>query len=121
MYHLLLKSVGTLLHKLLFLLYMDKEFKKVFSPSTIVSCKSSRTFISYLVRVKLYPLTRSVGSFKYIKRRREVCVTIIEIDTFTSKATPYNFRRNHSLNCDDTCLIYFCLVSVRRHICRLKC
>ena len=40
----------------LYILYLDKEVKKVFSPAPIVSFKSARKLSSYLVRAKLYPL-----------------------------------------------------------------
>ena len=38
-YHSLLKSVGTVLYKHLYLLHMDKEVKKVFPVALIVSFK----------------------------------------------------------------------------------
>ena len=66
-YHPLLKSVGTILYKHLYLRHMDKEVKKVFSVAPIVSFKSARKLSSYLVRAKLYPLQRTVGSFKCSK------------------------------------------------------
>ena len=48
-YHPLLKSIGTILHKHLYLLHMDKEVKKVFPVEPIVSFKSARKLSSYLV------------------------------------------------------------------------
>ena len=67
MYHPLLKLVGTVLYKHLSVLHMDKEFKKVFLVAHIVSFESAWKLSSYLVRAKLYPLQRKVGSFKYNK------------------------------------------------------
>ena len=85
---------------------MDKEVKKVFPVGPIVSFKSARKLSSYLVRAKLYPLQRTVGSFKCNKPRCEVCINVIETDTFTSTVTGEIFKINHKFNCDDRCLIY---------------
>ena len=45
-YHSLLKSVGTILYKHLYLLHMDKEVKKVFPIAPIVSFESARKLSS---------------------------------------------------------------------------
>ena len=45
-------------------------------------------------------------SLKCIKPRSEVCVNVIETDTFLRVATGENFKINHKLTCDDKCLIY---------------
>ena len=87
MYHPLLKSVGTILYKHLYLLHMDKQAKKVFPVAPIVSFKIVRKLSSYLIRAKLYPLQRTVESLKCNKARCEVCLTTIETDTFISAAT----------------------------------
>ena len=42
---------------------MDQEIKKVFTPKPMVSFGSARKLSNYLVRAKLYPLKRKVGSF----------------------------------------------------------
>ena len=105
-YHLLLKSVGTIFYKHLYLLHMEKEIKKVFPIAPMVSFKSARKLSSYLVRAKLYPLQRAVGSFKCNKPRCEICINIIETDIFTSTVTGESFEINHKFNCDDRCLIY---------------
>ena len=55
MYHSLLKSLSTIISKNLHLLYMDEEVKTVFTPGPMVSFRSSRKLISYLVRAQLYP------------------------------------------------------------------
>ena len=85
---------------------MDKEVKNVFPIAPIVSFKSIRKLRSYLVRAKLYPLQRTVGSFKCNKPRCEVGINVIETETFTSAATGESFKINHKFNCDDKCLIY---------------
>ena len=63
-YHSLLKSLSKIISKNLYLLFMDEEINTVFTPGPIVSFKSSRKLSSYLVRAKLYPTERVVGSFK---------------------------------------------------------
>ena len=85
---------------------MNEETKKVFSPRPMVSFRSPRKISSYLVRAKLYPLDRVVGSTKYGKKRCEVCMNISETNSFTSNATGETYKINHKLTCDDNCLIY---------------
>ena len=74
--------------------------------NSLVSFRSARKLSSYLVRPKLYPLQRKVGSSKCGKRRCEVCNNVTGTSTFSSAVTGDTFKLNHSLNCDDKCLIY---------------
>ena len=105
-YHPLLNKLSSILHRNLYLLYMNQEVKNVFTPGPIVSYRSARKISSYLVRAKLYPLERKVGSVKCGKSRCEVCLSIQETDAFTSTTTGESFKMNHKLNCDNNCLIY---------------
>ena len=105
-YHPLLKRLPTIIHRNLYLLYMNEECKRVFTPGPMVSFRGTRKISSYLVRAKLYPLGRTVGSKKCGKSRCEVCLNVEETDTFTSSVTGETFKINHKLNCDDKCLIY---------------
>ena len=98
--------MGTILYKHLYLLHIDKEVKKVFPVASIVSFKSARKLSSYLARAKLHPLQKTVGSFKCDKPRREVCINVIETDTFVNIVTGESFKINHKFNSDDRCLIY---------------
>ena len=66
---------------------MDKEIKRVFTPGSMVLFRSSRKLSSYLVRVKLYPIDRMVGFFKYNKPRCLNCVNVTETNTFTNRVT----------------------------------
>ena len=84
-------------------IYMNQEIKNVFTPGPIVSYRSARKINSYLVRAKLYPLERKVGSENCGKSRCEVCLNIHKTDTFISTTTGESF---HKLNCNDNCLIY---------------
>ena len=54
----------------------------------------------------LYPLQRTVGSFKCNKPRCELCINIIETDTFASTATGESFKNNQKFSCDDIRLTY---------------
>ena len=86
---------------------MNAEVKQTFTPVPMVSYRSSRKLSSYLVRAKLYPIDRIVGSKGCGKKRCEVCVNVCETDTFASTVTAETFKINHKLNCDDKCLIIF--------------
>ena len=117
-YHPLLKSVGQIVNKKLNLLYMDEEVKKVFSPGPMISFRSARKVSSYLVRAKLYPLDRTVGSFKCGGSRCEVCLNVTETSTFTSSVTGETYKINHSFNCNDKCLVYLltCKVCKKQYV-----
>ena len=72
----------------------------------MVSFKSSRKMSSYLVRAKLYPIERTVGSFRCRSKHCEVCKYITETDTFTSSVTGETYKINYRLDCNDKCLVY---------------
>ena len=59
---------------------MDEEVKKVFYPGPMVLFRSASNVRSYLVRAKVYPLERTVGSFECKKSRCEVCLNVNETD-----------------------------------------
>ena len=63
-YHPLLNSLYGIIRKNLYLFNMDQKVKEVFSSHPMVSFRSTRKLSSCLVRVKLYPLERRVGSYK---------------------------------------------------------
>ena len=93
-HHLLLKSVGTNIAK-----------NKVFTPPAMVSFRSTRKLISYLVRAKLYPLERMVGSYKCKSKQYQVCNNITEADLFACSNDQTNFKINHRFECNERCLI----------------
>ena len=72
----------------------------------MVSFRSARKVSSCLVRAKVYPLERTVGSFKCKKSRCQVCLNVNEKDTFTSTVTKKTYKINHKFDCSDKCLIY---------------
>ena len=51
-YHPLLKYFAIAIRKHLYILYLNKEFKKIFTPGPMVSFQVARKLGSYLVRAK---------------------------------------------------------------------
>ena len=56
---------------------MNEELKDL---GLVVSYKSSRKLRMYLVRAKVYPLKRSVGSKKCNRARCQICTNVKETD-----------------------------------------
>ena len=81
-YHPLLNSLYGIIRKNLHLLNMDQRVKQVFSSQRIVFFRSTHKSSSYLVRAKLYPLERRMGSCKCRCNRCQVCRSITETDMF---------------------------------------
>ena len=97
-YHPLLNFLGKMLSKNL--------NKKVFYPGPLVSFRSATEVCSYLVRAKVLPLERTVGSLKCKNSRCQVCLNVNETDTCTSTVTKKTYKINHKFDCSDKCLIY---------------
>ena len=97
-YHPLLNSLGKVLSKNLNILYMNDKVKKVFYPEAMVSFRSASKVSSYLVTAKLYPLERTVGSFKCKKSMCQVCLNVNETDIFTSTVTKKTYNINHKFD-----------------------
>ena len=85
---------------------MSEEPKHLFTPGPIVSFRSSRKIKSYLVRAKLYPVERSVGSFNCKRQHSQICAYVNEKDSFTSTTTGETYKINHKFDCMDKCFIY---------------
>ena len=100
------KNLCFLIRKNLQFLYADPETKRVFTPAPFVSFRSARNLKSFLVRSKVYPLERKVGSAKCNGKRCQFCLNINKTDTFESFHTKQKYKINHHLNCNDQCLIY---------------
>ena len=112
-YHPRLKAlIKVITHENLNLLYMNDEVKDTFTPKLriplrpMVSFRNFQKLSSYLVRAKLYPIERTVGSRKCSKNRCEVCENVQNSDTFKSSVTSQTFTINDPLTCDDKCLVY---------------
>ena len=105
-YQPLLKSLSGITDKNLSILYMDKEVKKLFTPRPMASFCRARKLNSYLVRAKLYPLERTIGSYKCKGKRCQVCNNITETDSFTCINDQLIFKINHRFDCNKKYLIY---------------
>ena len=103
-YHPTVKNIGNIIKKNLYLLYMNEEAEKVFTPGP--SFPSARKLSSYLVRAKLYLIDRTVGSFKCSEKRCQTCLNVNETDTFTSASTGETFKINRQFKCNRKCLVY---------------
>ena len=99
------KNLRILIRKNLQFLYAGPETKRVFTPAPFVSFRSVRNLKSFLVRAKVYPLERKVGSAKCNGKRCQVCLNINETDTFESYQTKQKYKINHHLNCNDIYLL----------------
>ena len=67
-YHPSINCLIEIIRDNLHLLHMNDKVKKVFSPKSMISFRSTRKLSCYLVRDKLYPIERTVGSFKCTKQ-----------------------------------------------------
>ena len=72
----------------------------------MVSFRSARKLNSYLIRSKLYPLERTVGSYKCKGKRCQVFDNIAEADSFTCSNTQLKSKINHTFDCNEKYLIY---------------
>ena len=72
-YHPSLKKIGRIINQSLYILHMNEEVKSVFTPTPMVFFPSARKLSSYLVRAKLYPLERTVGSVQCKGKRCQTC------------------------------------------------
>ena len=97
---------------------MNEDVKNVFTPAPMISFRSARKLSSYLVRAKLYPLERTVGSVQCKGKRCQTCHNVKETETFTSTTTGKTFKINHKLNCNDKCPVYLltCNICLKQYV-----
>ena len=97
---------------------MDEEVKIVFTAKPMVSFRSARKLSSYLVRAKLYPLKRKVGSFECKGKRCQTGLNENETDSFGSSVTKEEYKINHCFDCNEKCLIYLltCKVYLKQYV-----
>ena len=62
-YHPTLKNID-IIRKKLYFLCMNEEAKKAFTSGPMIFFRGVRKLSSYLVRANLFPIERTVGSFK---------------------------------------------------------
>ena len=96
---------------------MNEDVKNVFTPAPMFSFHGARKLSSCLVRAKLYPLERTVGSVQCKGKRCLTCHNVKETETFTSTTTGNSFKINHKLNCNGKCLVYLltCKVCLKQY------
>ena len=82
------------------------KLKGCLPPKPMISFRSARKLSSYLVRAKLYPTERIVGSYKCCGKRCEVRINVNETSTFTSTVTGETYVINHKFDCSERCLVY---------------
>ena len=59
-----------------------------------------------MIRAKIYPIDRSVGSFKCGKKLCEIWKNVIKAENSTSSVTQKTYKTNHRLDCDNKCWGY---------------
>ena len=115
-YYPILKKIGNIIKKILYLLCVNEEAKKVFTLGHMVSCRSARKLSSNLVRAKLYPIERTVGSLKCSGKRCQTCLNVNETDACTTTGKTYKI--NYQFNCNSKYLVYFltCKVCLKQYV-----
>ena len=66
----------------------------------------ARKVSSKLVRAKMHPIERQVGSYKCQGKRCEVCKNVLETDTLTCSNAQTTYKVNHKFDCNEECLVY---------------
>ena len=79
--------------------------KKVFTPKPMISFHSARKLSDYLLRPKMYPVDRSVGSKNYKSKRCEVSKNVKEASTLISTLTGEIFTIKYKFYCNTRCLL----------------
>ena len=91
-------------------MYVDPDTKRVFTSALFIFFRTDRNLKSFLVRSKVYPLERKVGSAKCNGKRCQMCLSVNETDVSKSFQTEQKYKINHHYN--DWCLIYFLFYNV---------
>ena len=105
-HHPLLNSPYIIFRKNVYLLNIDEKVKEVFSSQPMVSFRNARKLSSYLVRAKLCPLERRVGSYKCRCNRCQLCRSIKETDMFICNNDQRSYKINHSFDCNEKFQIF---------------
>ena len=106
-HHPLLKSFSAIIDKSLSILQMDNHARNVFTRGPMFSLCSAWELNSCLVKTKLYPLKRMVGSHRCKSKLCQVVSNIVEADSFTCSNEQTKFQINHRLDCNERYSIYF--------------
>ena len=85
------KALGKIINENLNQLHMNDEVKDTFTQGPAVSFRTSQKLSSYLVRAKVYPSERTLGSRKCSKKQCEVCENFQNSHTFYSSVSSKTF------------------------------
>ena len=100
-HHPRLKALNKSTHENLDLVYMNYNSTCNVTPEPMVPFKTAHVLSSYRVRDKLCPLERTGGSWKFSKKRFDVCEKFENGDTFQSSVTFETFKINNRMTCDE--------------------
>ena len=81
------------------LIIWPRKFKVLFTPNPMNLCCSERKQSSSVVRTKLYPTKRIVGSYICGGEYCEVCINVNETSPFTSSTVAGDLIINHIFDC----------------------
>ena len=84
----------------------DSVVRIVFSSAAIVFYRTAKKIKDYIVRSKLCPVEKKVGSSRCGIPRCQVCTSIQVTDTFSSFVTKSAYKINHNFNCSSKCIFY---------------
>ena len=87
-------------------MYKDQTVKALFTPPPFIAYRTSYNLKSHLVRAKVHPLERIVGSQKCNKSRCQTCYNVKETTTFQGSVDKKVYQINHQFNCDSKCVVY---------------
>ena len=86
--------------------------------SKIYFHRGAQKLSNNLVRAKVYPRGRKIGSSGCGKKRCQVCPNATKTDSFTRTSTSKTYRIGHLNNCSKKCLVYLltCRVSLKQYV-----
>ena len=80
-YHPSLNCLSKIISKNLYLLYINDEVKRVFSPKPIISFRGARKLCNSFVKAQIYPTESPVGLFKCGKNAGKHVKMSIKLET----------------------------------------
>ena len=105
-FHPALENFNKVIRKHMTILHRDGTVKALFTPSPFVTYRTGYSLKNHLVRAKVYPLERTVGSQRCNKPRCLTCRNVKETCTFQCSVDKQVYRINYQFNCDSKCLVY---------------
>ena len=99
----------------MYILYLDTEARKVFTPEAFIAFRTGRNLKNYLVRAKVPPLVKQKG---YKKCNKPRCFTFECCDTFECTVDGKHYNENHYFNCDSKGVVYLltCKVCKKQYV-----